>query len=130
MLFVREDICLMRQGGASRLDCDASSATSSAMSCVLTDVDARKAMFLRDLLRAQVFFDLVRPSAQYPIQGWGCERSNDEANPHRQWIVRATLHRRVVYDYHAFPSRDTTDTRDDPGAWDAFGVYFVRGESR
>ena len=74
VLAVGEDLVLARQEGAAGVD----------------QVDARQAVLLRDLLRAQVLL-------------------------HRHRVVGAALHRRVVGDDHAFAARDAADAGDHAG---------------
>ena len=67
------------------------------------EVEARQAVLARDLLRTEVLL-------------------------HRERVVRASLHRRVVRDDHALPTLDDADPRHDPGRRCVTVVQLPRGE--
>ena len=92
MVAVRKHLVLVRQVGAARVD----------------QVDARQAVLLRDLLRAQMLLD-------------------------RQRVVGAALDRRVVAHDHAIDAADPADAGDQAGAGRAvaaiaIGVHAQRGQ--
>ncbi len=87
VLAVGEDLVLVRQVGAAGVD----------------QVDARQAVLLRDLLRAQVLL-------------------------HRHRVVGAALHRRVVGDDHAVVALDPADAGDHARAGRLAVVHAVGGE--
>ena len=69
------------------------------------EIDARQLIVERHLLRAQMLF-------------------------HRQWIVRAALHRRVVRDDHHVAARHARDAGDDAGARRVVFVHAKRRQRR
>ena len=85
MVAVGEHLGLMRQVRTARVH----------------QIDARQAVLLRDLLRAQVLLD-------------------------RHRVVGATLHGRVVAHDHALPPRDAPHAGDDRGAVDVALIHPVR----
>src|SRR5690348_2472723 len=87
MLAVREDFVLCREEGPATLD----------------EIDARKPIFARDLLRAQVLFYGDR-------------------------VVGAALHRRIVRDDDALTPADAPYSGDDSGAGNVSAVHAVRGK--
>ena len=87
VLAIREDVVLERQVRAARVD----------------EVDARKPVLLRDLLRAQVLLD-------------------------REREVGTAFDGRVVRDDHALPALDDADPRHDPGRGRLPAVDVPRGE--
>ena len=89
MLAVGKHLVLRREEGPAGVD----------------QIDARQAVLLRDLLRAQMLFD-------------------------RNRIVGAALDRGVVGDDHAFAPGDPADARDDAGRRHVAAVHAVGGERR